>query len=95
MFYHAKNGNIRIGDADMDYISFGRGSNLFVMLPGLGDGLSTVKGMALAFALAYRVYAEDYSIQCLQSRKDILWAFFWFLVNQRLSVRQPRKKLSV
>lgn len=62
MFYHAKNGNICIGDADMDYISFGRGSKAFIMLPGLGDGLSTVKGMALALALAYRVYAEDYTV---------------------------------
>lgn len=54
MLLNAKNGTITIGDAKMDYISFGKGSNVLIMIPGLGDGLTTVKGKALPFALAYK-----------------------------------------
>lgn len=28
MLYHAKNGNVRIGDTDMDYISFRNGNEI-------------------------------------------------------------------
>ena len=44
MFYNAANGNIKIGNTDMDYISFGKGEKNLIMIPGLGDGLKTVKG---------------------------------------------------
>ncbi|MBD5554589.1 MAG: alpha/beta hydrolase [Roseburia sp.] len=69
MFYHAKNGNVRIGDTDMDYISFGNGNEILIMIPGLGDGLTTVKGMAFVFAMMYRVYAKKYTVYVF-SRKN-------------------------
>lgn len=71
MFYHARNGNVPVGNSDMDYISFGNGSNVLVMLPGLGDGLSTVKGTALAFSIIYRRYAKKYKVYVF-SRKNHL-----------------------
>lgn len=69
MFSHAKNGTVRIGNTDMDYITFGSGEEVLVMFPGLGDGLSTVKGMAAFFALAYRVYAKNFTVYIF-SRKN-------------------------
>lgn len=71
MFYGAKNGNIKIGNADMDYISFGRGQKSLVLIPGLGDGLKTVKGTAIAFALYYKKYAAKYKVYVF-SRKNQL-----------------------
>ncbi len=71
MLYHAKNGAVRVEQGNMDYITFGTGSRILVMLPGLGDGLSTVKGKALPFALAYRVYAKEFRV-FLFSRKEPL-----------------------
>lgn len=62
MFYHAKNGRLRIGDADMDYVRFGSGEKVLVMLPGLGDGLQTVKGTALPMAWMYRAFAKDFTV---------------------------------
>lgn len=53
----------------MDYISFGEGSKKLVMIPGLGDALKTVKGSAVAFAIAYREYAKDYKVYVF-SRKN-------------------------
>ena len=71
MFYHAKNGNIRIDNTDMDYISFGNGKKILVMIPGLGDGLKTAKGMAILFAILYRSFARDYTVYVF-SRKNRL-----------------------
>lgn len=65
-----KGGCVSIDDTDMDYISFGNGSDILIMLPGLGDGLTTVKRMAIAMAIAYRMYAKDYKVYVF-SRKTI------------------------
>ena len=70
MFYHAYNGNIPIGNSRMDYISFGKGNKNLVMLPGLGDGLSTVKGMALVFSMMYRIYAKEFTVYVLSLIKS-------------------------
>ena len=49
MFYNAHNGSVCAGNSEMDYVSFGNGNKNLIMLPGLGDGLATVKGMAFFF----------------------------------------------
>lgn len=71
MLFNAKNGTVTIGHTHMDYISFGRGKEDLVIIPGLGDGLSTVKGTALPFAMAYRAYAKKYRVYVF-SRKNTL-----------------------
>ncbi len=71
MFYNAKNGNIKIDGTDMDYISFGSGSETIVMIPGLGDGLKTVKGMAVPMAVYYKQFAKRYKVYVF-SRKNKL-----------------------
>ena len=62
MLYNAKNGTIQIGNTEMDYIRFGTGGKVLVMLPGLGDGLRSVKGMALPMALTYRAFAKGFTV---------------------------------
>lgn len=69
--YHVHNGSVRVGNSEMDYISFGNGNRNLIMLPGLGDGLSTVKGMALVFAIMYRIYAKEFTVYVF-SRKNHL-----------------------
>ena len=46
----------------MDYVTFGKGKKHLVIIPGLGDGLQTVKGMAMPFSITYRILAERYTI---------------------------------
>ena len=70
-----KNGSIRIENTDMDYIAFGSGSRNLIMIPGLGDGLKTVKGMALSFALMYHVLLKKYRVYVF-SRRNLLPAGF-------------------
>ena len=71
MIYHAKNGRLNLPFGDMDYIRFGRGEQRLVMLPGVGDGLKTVKGMALPFALLYRKLAKDYTVYVFSRRREL------------------------
>ena len=71
MFYNAKNGNIKIGDTDMDYVSFGKGVNNLIMIPGLGDGLKTVKGTAAAISMMYKCFANDYKIYVFSRKNDL------------------------
>ncbi len=71
MFYHAHNGRVCVGNSEMDYISFGNGNKKLIILPGLGDGLSTVRGMAFVFSIIYRIYAKEFTVYVF-SRKNHL-----------------------
>lgn len=71
MFMNAYNGQLDMGSSVMDYISFGKGSKSLIIIPGLGDGLRTVKGLAVPFALMYRKFAEEYKVWVF-SRKQPL-----------------------
>jgi pimeloyl-ACP methyl ester carboxylesterase len=71
MLYSATNGNIRIGSFDMDYISFGKGDKCLVIIPGLGDGLKTVKGMAAVIAIMYRLFASEYKVYVFSRRNPL------------------------
>ena len=71
MFWNAKNGQIPMGDTEMEYISFGRGNKNLIMIPGVGDGLTTVKGLAVPMAFLYRTLSEDYKVYVF-SRKNRL-----------------------
>lgn len=65
---NAKNRRLALPTGEMDYIRFGSGSRPLVMLPGVGDGLKTVKGMALPFALLYRALARDFTVYVFSRR---------------------------
>jgi len=71
MLYNAKNGTLKINGSTMDYIRFGKGKKNLIILPGLGDGLQTVKGTALPMAFMYRIFAKRYTVYAF-SRKNVL-----------------------
>ena len=71
MLLSAKNGTLKIGGTTMDYIRFGSGERILVMLPGLGDGLRSTKGTALPMAFMYREFAKDFTVYAF-SRKNML-----------------------
>lgn len=57
-----KGETLYFNDKSMDYVTFGKGKQPLVIIPGLGDGLQTVKGMAMTFSITYRILAERYKI---------------------------------
>ena len=71
MLHNAKNGTLKIGGTTMDYIRFGTGERILVMLSGLGDGLRSMKGTALPMAFMYREFARDFTVYAF-SRKNAL-----------------------
>lgn len=71
MSWNIKNGSVKIGDSVMYYASFGSGSKNVVVIPGLSDGLTTVKGKALLLIKPYLKYLNEYTV-CLFSRKSPL-----------------------
>ena len=71
MLYQAKNGTLEIGGTAMEYIRFGTGNRILIMLPGLGDSLRSMKGTALPMALMYRMFAKDFTVYAF-SRKTAL-----------------------
>ena len=62
MLLLAKGGTIPTGNTKMDYIRFGTGPRNLVMLPGLGDGLVTVRGLAIPMAWMYREFLKDFTV---------------------------------
>ncbi len=64
-----KNGCASVGDTDMYYVAFGNGPRKLVVLPGLSDGLATVKGKALILASSYKRFFSDYTVYMF-SRKN-------------------------
>ena len=57
-----KGKTLYLNKKSMDYVTFGKGKQPLVIIPGLGDGLQTVKGKAQLFSLSYRLLAKHYKI---------------------------------
>ena len=64
-----KNGCVNVGNTEMDYAAFGHGSRKLIVLPGLSDGLATVKGKAWLLASPYKRFFNDYTVYMF-SRKN-------------------------
>ncbi len=68
---HIKNDVVTIGSGEMDYICFGAGSRVLIILPGLGDGLRTVKGTALPMAAMYREFTKGFMVYAFSRVNDL------------------------
>lgn len=66
-----KNGTVIIGNTDMYYVSFGKGEKKLVVLPGLSDGLATVKGKALILSAPYKKFFNDYTVYMFSRKNDM------------------------
>ena len=66
-----RNGTLTLKNGRMDYIRFGSGEKVLILLPGLGDGLRTVKGTALPMALLYRKFAKKYTVYAFSRREPL------------------------
>jgi len=71
MFSNPQNCEINIDNTTVNYLTFGNGSKNLVVIPGIGDGLGLVKGMAVQFAKDYNAFGEDYKAYAFCRRTDI------------------------
>ena len=71
MFYNAKNHRVTIDGDTTDFISFGKGKKNLVIIPGVGDGLKTAKGLAIPFAFMYRIFAKDFTVYVMSRKNNV------------------------
>ena len=69
MMRNTKNGQVSLGATEMSYVSLGHGEKTLAVLPGLSDGLATVRGKAMLLAAPYRAFFDRYTVYMF-SRKD-------------------------
>lgn len=66
--FNAKNLLVDIGGAKVPVAAFGKGEKAMILLPGVGDGLTTVEGKALPLALSYRELAKKHRVYVMSRR---------------------------
>ena len=66
-----KDETLKLNDFSMNYISFGKGKKNLILIPGLGDGLKTVKGTSIPFSILYQAYTKDYTVYSFSTRNEI------------------------
>lgn len=71
MLRNATNGTLTIDNTTMDYIRFGTGKDVLIMLPGLGEGMQSIRGAALPMALMYRMFARDFTVYMFGRKNDL------------------------
>lgn len=71
MLWNAKNGTLSIDNTEIHYASFGYGDKKLILLPGLSDGLTTVKGKALLLAKFYRLFFKKYTVYMFSRKNDM------------------------
>ena len=66
-----RNGHVTIDETRMEYVAFGRGARKLVVLPGLSDGLTTVKGKAPLLFAPYRRFLRRYTVFMFSRKNDM------------------------
>lgn len=69
--YYAKNGSVTIHGDEMDYVRFGHGPRTAIVLPGLSDGLTSVRGKALLLNKPYRPWLDDFTVYMFSRRTHL------------------------
>ena len=59
---NAKSLRLILPESTTEYARFGRGKRALILIPGLSDGLATVRGRAAGLAWAYRLFSKDYTV---------------------------------
>ena len=66
-----KNGSVMIGQTQMYYAAFGNGSKKMIVLPGLSDGLATVRGKAWILSLPYIKFLRDFTVYMFSRKNEM------------------------
>ena len=67
--YNAKERKLNIGNKQINYITFGKGTKPLIMIQGLNT--NGIKGAANSLAYMYRIFAKDYKVYLFDRREDV------------------------
>ena len=92
MLYHATEGRLPLGDTFMDYVAFGKGKQVLLLIPGLN--LRGVKGAGLSLAWMYRLFAKDYRVYVFDRKEKIaagctIWDLAEDIANAMAALHLP------
>lgn len=66
-FLNSKNQKV-----EMDVVAFGKGTRVLVLIPGLSDGLATVKGKMGALKYTYRIFSNDFRVLVISRPQKLM-----------------------
>lgn len=66
-----KSGTVNVDDTFVDYVTLGKGNKSLVIIPGLGDGLGSVKGKEILYYYLNRSFAKKFRVFII-SRRNVL-----------------------
>lgn len=69
--FNIKEGQVPIENTQIEYVAFGKGTKTLVMIPGLGDGLKTVKGTGFLLSRLYKRFAKRYRVYVFSRRTEL------------------------
>jgi pimeloyl-ACP methyl ester carboxylesterase len=62
---------ITVDGNSTDYVAFGSGTTPLLIIPGLSDGLKTVKGTGLMLWFIYRFLARDFKVYVISRKNEL------------------------
>lgn len=63
---------LKINDKIIDYLSFGKGKKIIVLIPGLGEGLNPVNKNSCFLKYMYHKFAKDYRVYIFGRPKKLI-----------------------
>ncbi len=69
MVYNVKEDILKIQDVQMNYITFGKGEKILIMIQGLNT--RSIKGASIFLAYMYRIFIKDYKVYLFDRREDV------------------------
>ena len=69
MIFNAKESTLHLGNLQMDYITFGKGTQPLIMIQG--HNTRGLHGAAGSLAWMYRIFAKDYKVYLFDRRKNL------------------------
>ena len=69
MCFHVKEKTLVLNGEQVDYITFGKGKKPLVMIQGLST--RNLKGSGFSLAIAYRIFAKEYTVYWFDRRKNV------------------------
>lgn len=72
VLYNTRFGQVPLGEDRMNYVEFGIGEKILMLIPGLSDGFAPVsKFQAPCLAIGFRQFAADFHVYCFSRRNHL------------------------
>ncbi len=71
LFGNLEESSVKIGTSEVEYVAFGRGDTPLVAIPGLSEGLKTIKGTGKMLWFMYRGFARTHRMYVIGRKNEL------------------------